>query len=189
LFSLILLLGEALKIIDWAQNMTKIGEDPLFSLINWDVGVGVTGHSMGGQATTIVSSAPCAEKWNIKAVALHHPAEPETIYGNLGENISVPLIGFTSSGDGIWPDTDAIMKANTFRPSAYRNEVGWSHEEPNGRPDKGLQWENPYLATFTAAWFQVYLNGDTGEYYDLIFSDADTSLCKHADMVECHVDL
>ena len=80
------------------------------------------------------------------------------------------------------------MSTNKVRPAAYRNEVGWSHEEPNGRPDKGKNWENPYLATFTAAWFQVFLNNDTGAYYDLIFGDGDTSLCKHAEMVECYVN-
>jgi hypothetical protein len=79
------------------------------------------------------------------------------------------------------------MNANPKLPAAYRDEVGWSHEEPNGRPDKGQGWENPYLATFTAAWFQVFLNGDTGEYYDLIFSNESTSLCNHAEMVECWV--
>jgi hypothetical protein len=179
--------GEGLKLIDWAKNETDLGEDPIFQLINWDAGVGVTGHSMGGQATAVLSCSSCTEKWNIKAVALHHPAFGETSLGNLGSNISVPTIGFTSSGDGIWPATKGIMTANPIRPSAYRNEVGWSHEEPNGRPDKGKEWENPYLATFTAAWFQIFLNNDSGEYYDLIFGNSTESLCNHAEMVECIV--
>jgi hypothetical protein len=181
--------GEGIKLIDWAKNQSVIGEDAVFELINWKAGVGVTGHSMGGQATTIISCAACTEKWNIKAVALHHPAYGTTIDGDLGVNISVPTIGFTSSGDEIWPDTEGIMSANPIKPAAYRNEVGWSHEEPNGRPENGMVWENPYLATFTAAWFQVFLNNDTGVYYDLVFGNSTESLCKHADMVECHVDI
>lgn len=179
--------GEGLKLIDWAQNMTALGEDALFQKIDWARGVGVTGHSMGGQGTAVAVSKACAQKWNIKAAALHHPAEPDTVYGNIGSNISVPTIAFTSSGDGIWPDTKSIMDAATVHPAAYRDEVGWSHEEPNGRPEDGLHWENPRLATFTAAWFQVLLNGDTGAYYDLIFSEDSTSLCKYAEMVDCYV--
>ena len=87
--------GEALKMIDWAQNMTATAEDPIFNMINWDAGVGVAGHSMGGQGTTIASCASCVKKWNIKAVAMHHPADGQTADGNLGVNISVPAIGFT----------------------------------------------------------------------------------------------
>mmetsp|Transcript_13893 Transcript_13893/g.23027 ORF Transcript_13893/g.23027 Transcript_13893/m.23027 type:complete len:323 (-) Transcript_13893:375-1343(-) len=180
--------GEGIKLIDWARNMTNLDTDPLFQRIDWEKGVGFTGHSMGGQATTVAASAECTQQWNIKAVALHHPAEPETRDGNIGVNISVPAIAFTSSGDSIWPDTKAIMDANPMTPAAYRDEVGWSHEEPNGRPDTGMEWENPRLATFTAAWFQVMLNGDQGFYHDLIFSDKPTSLCQYADMVECYVE-
>ncbi len=115
--------GEGLKIIDWAQNMTKLGEDPLFQKIDWSKGVGITGHSMGGQGAAVASSKVCAEKWNIKASALHHPAETETRYGNIGVNISVPTLGFTSSGDGIWPDTKSVMEANPVLPAGYRDEV------------------------------------------------------------------
>lgn len=179
--------GEALKMIDWAHNMTNAGEDPIFNMINWDAGVGVAGHSMGGQGAAVASCEACTKQWNIKAAALHHPAEPDTPDGNIGVNISIPTISFTSSGDGIWPDTQSIVENNPTTPAAFRNEEGWSHEEPNGRYDKGKAWENPRLATYTAAWFQVFLNGDTDEYYDLIFSQDDTSLCKYADMVECSV--
>lgn len=70
------------------------------------------------------------------------------------------------------------------RPAALRNEAGWSHEEPNLWPPV----ENPFLATYTAAWFKVFLNGDKADYYDLIFSDHGDSLCKHAEMEECRVD-
>ena len=148
--------GETLKLIDWAQNMSKDGTDAIFNMINWDAGVGITGHSMGGQGTGVAASAACTEKWNIKAAALHHPAYGYTKDGNIGENFSIPVIAFTSSGDPLWPETKAMMDSNTVLPAAFRNEVGWSHEEPNGRPDVGMAWENPRLATFTASWFQVF---------------------------------
>ena len=46
--------------------------------------------------------------------------------------------------------------------------------------------ENPLLATYTAAWFKVTLNGDTGFYHDLIFGSGPDSLCKHANMSGCY---
>jgi len=39
--------GEALKTIDWAQNMTARGSDPLFQRIDWGAGVGLSGHRCG----------------------------------------------------------------------------------------------------------------------------------------------
>ena len=34
---------------------------------------------------------------------------------------------------------------------------------------------------------QVFLNGDKGVWHDMIYGDAQTSLCKYADMKECVV--
>ena len=48
--------------------------------------------------------------------------------------------------------------------------------------------ENPFLATFTAAWFKIYLGGDTGEFYDMIYNPNNVSkdtLCNHAAMEDC----
>ena len=79
------------------------------------------------------------------------------------------------------------MAANTFRPAVYRYEVGWSHLEPvlfSPAP------ENPLLATYTAAFFKVFLNGESsGEYYDLVFGPGADALCRHAPMVECYARL
>jgi len=39
--------GEGLKTIEWARNMTNGGSsDPIFTQINWQIGVGFSGHSM-----------------------------------------------------------------------------------------------------------------------------------------------
>jgi hypothetical protein len=68
-------------------------------------------------------------------------------------------------------------------PSAYRNVVGWSHLEPV----LGAVFENPLLATFTAAWFKTILNNDRGVYYDLIYkSSSADSLCNAEKMVDCY---
>jgi hypothetical protein len=176
--------AEGLKLIDWASNMTSAGTDPIFQLIDWSKGVGYAGHSMGGQAGVIAANAACTKRWNIKAAVLHHPATAVINNGtqNLAANISVPTAIFTSSGDSIFPDSEAIKNATTFRPLAYRNEVGWSHLEPVLVPPI----ENPLLATFTAAWFKVYVSGDPDPaWHSAIYGSGPGSLCGEAPMVEC----
>lgn len=54
--------------------------------------------------------------------------------------------------------TRAVTTHASSRPlqaNAYRDETGWSHLEPVLSPPI----ENPFLATFTAAWFQVRARG------------------------------
>jgi hypothetical protein len=182
--------GEQLKAIEWARNMSATSTDPWFASIDWDAGVGVAGHSMGGQATTLSASAACAAKWDIRAAALHHPEIGALPWGNTGVNISVPVAAFTSSGDQLCVAATANATMAAFNssaqaatlPSAYRNVVGWSHLEPV----MGAVLENPLLATFTAAWFKVALNGDRGVYHSLIFGGGPDSLCQSEPMVGCY---
>jgi hypothetical protein len=99
----------------------------------------------------------------------------------------VPFAGFTSTGDNtcdskLCKDTYDAVPSTT--PKIYRNLVGSSHLEPVLVPPI----ENPYLATYTAAWFKIYLGGESsGEYYDLIYGNDETSLCHSAEMEECIV--
>ena len=178
--------GELLKTIDWARNQTaNATADPVFATIDFGAGVGIAGHSMGGQATAVAAGAACAERWGIKAAVLHHPANGNVsggAAGNVGANMSVPVAAFTSSGDSIWPETVAVMSALNASaaaatlPSAFMEAVGWSHLEPVLAPPI----ENPLLATFTAAFFKVFLNGDRGAYFDLVYGGGPDSFCKHA---------
>jgi len=173
--------GEALKTIDWARNMSSGGgsADPVFGLIDWSAGVAIAGHSMGGQAAAQAATRACASRWDIRAAALQHAADDVS---GLGANLTVPVIGFTSSGDPSANKTEAIM--NATRPSlpvAMRNEIGWSHLEPLLAPPV----ENPLLATYTAAWFKVFINKDTGTFRELIYGSGADSLCQHAPMAAC----
>lgn len=183
--------GEQLKVIEWAKNMTNGGStDPVFASIDWTVGVGIAGHSMGGQSTTMSANSACAKKWDIRASALVHPEIGALPWGNTGSNISVPVIAFTSSGDKLCPPatTETTMTAfnaseqGKILPSAYRNIQGWSHLEPV----LGTVFENPLLATYTAAWFKIHLNNDRGEFYDLIYGNGEDSLCHSQPMVSCY---
>jgi len=173
--------GETLKTIDFCKNSTG----NIFDLIDWSKGVGIAGHSMGGQSTASAATKACTQAYDIRAAVLHHAASGDTKYGNTGSNVSVPTASFTSTGDSIWKETRDIYEAIPKGiKTVYRNQIGFSHLEPVLWPPV----ENPFLATFTAAWFQIYLNGDTGEYYDLIYGNASSSLCHYAEMKECHVD-
>lgn len=75
---------EQLKCIDWARNQSKI--DPILAKIDWDMGVGIVGHSMGGQATVHSAKSTYTIPRNITAAVLHHPE-----VDNGGHDISVPL--------------------------------------------------------------------------------------------------
>jgi hypothetical protein len=156
-------------------------------MIDFAAGVGIAGHSMGGQGAAQAAGGDCPKRWGVKTAVLHHPANCAVPGGNIGTNMTIPVAGFTSSGDSIWHETEAVMQAFAQAggglPSAYRYEVGWSHLEPVLWPP----FENPLLATFTAAWLKVFLGGDRGEYYDLVFGSGPDSLCKHAPMVNCSV--
>jgi len=177
--------GEQLKAIEYAKNESAAGDD-VFSLVDWSTGVGISGHSMGGQATTITASDACAKQWNIKAAALHHPADGKTPAGNIGVNVSIPLAAFTSSGDSIWPETHDIYYNSSMTPKVYRDQTGFSHLEPLLIVN-AVGTYNPWLATMTAAWFKVYLNGAaTGMWHDMIYDKTSpTSLCNYAPMTAC----
>jgi dienelactone hydrolase len=94
---------EQLKMFEWAKNQTTAGVDPsIFNLIDWDAGVGIVGHSMGGQATVRSAAQQYVDAYNIKAAVLHHP---EVDKG--GAKMVVPTAAFTGTADGICPPAEA----------------------------------------------------------------------------------
>jgi len=177
--------GESLKTIEWARNSGSNVTLP----INWTTGVGIAGHSMGGQSTTIAASSKCSQEYDIRAGVIHHPANGELShgqFGNIGENVSIPMAAFTSSGDGIWNETYGIWNAmnGTSINKIYRDVKGFSHLEPVLSPPI----ENPYLATYTAAWFAIYLKGEKNandESFQLIYGNRSDSICNYSEMVKC----
>ena len=180
--------GEIIKAIDFARNDSAANPIGVFGNVDWSVGVGIVGHSMGGQAAALASIETCTKQYDIRASVLHHPASGDivTVGGgtyNIGRNASVPMLVMTSSGDFIWPYSKAIATAlptGVFS-TGYRDETGWSHLEPVLAPPI----ENPLLATYTAAWFKVFLNGDKGAFYDAVFGKGPDAMCTHANMTEC----
>ena len=122
--------GEQFKTIEWARNMSN---SSIFNTIDWSVGVGIAGHSMGGQATTQSSHFECVKEWDIRASVIHHAAPCDVFETqNAGSNITnVPLASFTSSGDSCCEEsTKKIYEAAKVKPKLYRDLKGWSHLEP-----------------------------------------------------------
>merc|ERR1712232_1363708 len=58
---------QQLMVIEWAKKQV----DPVFSSVDWSVGVGVSGHSMGGQST-VYSASSAGAGHDIKAAVPHH---------------------------------------------------------------------------------------------------------------------
>jgi dienelactone hydrolase len=166
--------GEQIKAIDMARDLTKSG-DAIFETIDWDAGVAIAGHSMGGQATAWAAHRNCTSQWNIKSAAIHHG-----VYGTTNEKIGVPVIAMGGTSDaGITVKTKDVFTKSPIYPKVFRDIVGGPHTEPVLSP-------NPLLATYTAAWFKYTLGLDKGnKYHDMIFGSNEDSLCKSQEMNEC----
>jgi len=169
--------GEQIKAIDMARDLTQSG-DSIFKTINWDVGVAIAGHSMGGQATAWTAHENCTSQWGIKTAAIHHG-----VWGTTNEKIGVPVIAMGGTKDqSITVKTKDVFTKSPIYPKAFRDIVGGPHTEPNLVP-------NPLLATYTAAWFKTTLGVDEdNKFHDMIFGNNEDSLCNSQEMNECIVD-
>ena len=174
------------------SNSRAIIHKPPFDLVNFSLGIGVAGHSMGGQSTSYAAGKACAKAWDIRAAAIHHAASGVNgaTRTNCGVNITVPTAFFTSTGDSCCEQTTYdIFAAMRHGPKLYRDQVGSSHLEPVLLPPI----ENPYLATFTAAWFNVHIGQSAGRSgpgsaaYEAIYGEGDGSVCGYAKMANCSV--
>lgn len=165
---------EQLKVLVWAQS-PEMRDDDVMGRVNHAIGYGAAGHSMGGQATA--RSAVRAAQYNIRAAILLHPFA--SAFEDLGKDIHVPLAGFTGTLD------DCCGEEATRRyydecpaPKTLADMVDARHTEPNV-PNSA--W-GPYMAAF----FKVWLEGDRGEYYSLMYNNADPdSLCSYHEMAVC----
>jgi len=163
---------EQIKVIQWTQTM---GKDPILSYINHDVGYGIAGHSMGGQATS--RSTTRALDHNIKASILLHPFVDQDEF--LGADYQVPTAGFTGSLDGCCgeEETRQHLQGATV-PTTLATLRGALHTEPN-MPNS--RWE-----AYMAAWFKIYLESDTQDYHSLIYDSANPDgLCNFYNMKSC----
>jgi len=165
---------QQLKVIDWANAQAALP-------INKTCGVGVAGHSMGGQST-LYSAAYNSSTHNIKAAAMHH-AFTHT-YPAIAD---VPFITFTGTADDVAPPfmANGIFNAKgAFGTRGLVNKKGANHHEPTTD-------YNPKIATYTIAWFKVYLDqtpqAHGTDFAGQLYGNGTASLCGGGDgaMADC----
>lgn len=182
--------AETLKTIEFARNHSAAAP---FDQVNFSLGVGIVGHSMGGQSTAYAAGEACTKMWDIRAAVIHHAASGVNGMSglNIGENITVPTAFFTSTGDDCCEQStyDIYAATSSTTPRLYRDVVGSSHLEPVLVPPI----ESPFLATFTAGWFDVIIGQSAGragpgsDAYEGIYGHGPESVCKYAQMANCTV--
>jgi len=172
---------QQLRVFNWTKNETGTP----FNLIDWSNGVGVAGHSMGGQATLYSSGSGNPKLYNIAAGVMHHP------YTHSYPHPEVPFIVFTGKNDKIAPAHPMAVNIynakGAFSSRGLVNKENANHFEPNPMAYNNL------LPQFSVAWFKIYLDKTPTAYginfHDLIFGTGATSVCKGGDgaMAECEV--
>ena len=145
-------------------------------------GVGVVGHSMGGQSTLFSSSYANASQHNIKAAVMLHAFTHEF------PSSTVPFMVFTGDKDKLAPAAKMakpIFDATSSQPRVYVNRKGATHDEPDHHAF------NPLLPQFVAAFLKLYVAETTHEFgldfRQMIFGNQTSSLCGGGDgeLVEC----
>jgi predicted dienelactone hydrolase len=168
---------EQLKVIDWAKE-TGAGGDQVLSSANFSIGVGISGHSMGGQATMKSASSLHVAGHGIKAAVMHHA------YTHIYEAPTVPFLVFTGTADVIAlpAQTTRFYELDGANPiKGYVNKKGATHFEPNSLDPAGAK----KLGKYSAAWFKVFLDEtpQSGgvDFHEMIFGKGPDSLCHGGD--------
>ncbi len=172
-------------VLAWAQSQAAAGVTP-FTELDFSHGVGVGGHSMGGQAALYAASN--AAKNNITAAVFFHAFSHS--FPSLPPN--VPILAFTGDSDFIAPPWMAHQifdhAANSTVNRGLVNKKNCTHFEPS---TAYIDDFNPLLAQFTAAWFHVFLSKSPRafglDFDSMIFGSDHTSLCGggNGEMVNC----
>lgn len=159
-----------LRALEWARAMAR--QPGPFAELELSHGVGIAGHSMGGQATVFSSSIRNATDFDIRAAVMHHA------YTHVFPAPKIPFLVFTGTEDTTAPPAMAngifsAPGANGTR--GLVNRIGATHHEPD------VLSYNTLLPQFTAAWFKLHLEGKQTEYgvnfEDLIYGDGTHTLC------------
>jgi dienelactone hydrolase len=162
------------KVITWARDSRDSGRAG-FERLDSAAGVGMCGHSMGGQAALFASSYDNATNYGIEATVLHHA------FTHIYPSPRVPLLAFTGGRDPVAPPDMARQIFNApgaATPRGLVNKKSADHTEP-------CFDENKWLAQYTASWFKLYLDGTPKAYgvdfHDLIYGNGSNALCGGGD--------
>lgn len=170
---------QQLRVFNWTKNETGVP----FDTIDYSNGVGICGHSMGGQATLYSSGGGHPKQYGITAAVMHHA------YTHSFPPPEIPFLVMTGTTDKIAPAHPMAVNIynakGAFSSRGLVNKRGANHFEPNPNGYNNL------LPQYTAAWFKYYLDKTPKAYginfEELIFGTGLTSVCHGGDgaMDEC----
>jgi predicted dienelactone hydrolase len=166
-----------------AIEYSKSSTDDWASLIDWQSGIGAAGHSMGGEVVSQLASTEFAQKYNVTAAVCEHCL----MCIKKGDLVSTPALFMTGTVDyEVSPKkVKGAYSLDQAAPKSYRNQKGKGHLE---MLNLEVQY-NPAVASHAAAFFNVWIKGDTDTYYNQIYGNGDDSLCGYAKMKECEHDM
>jgi hypothetical protein len=100
-----------------------------------------------------------------------------------GDLVSTPAMYMTGTLDyEVTPKkVKKAFDSDTVVPKSYRNQKGKGHLE---MLNLEVQY-NPAVASHAAAFFNVWLKGDKGVYYDQVYGTGEDSFCGYDGMKEC----
>lgn len=153
------------------------------SMIDWQSGVGTAGHSMGGEVVSQLASTEFAQKYNVSAAVCEHCL----MCIKKGDLVSTPALYMTGTVDyTVTPKrVKSAYSLDQTAPKSYRNQKGKGHLE---MLNLEVQY-NPAVASHAAAFFNVWIKGDTDVYHKQIYGNGEDSLCGYATMTECEHDM
>merc|ERR1712166_1147459 len=139
--------------------------------VDWDAGVGVAGHSMGGEVVSQMASTEFAEKYNVKAAVCEHCL----MCIKTGDIVSTPAMYMTGTLDyQVSPKkVKKAFSADTKTPKSYRNQKGKGHLE---MLNLEVQY-NSAVASHAAAFFNVWLKQDKDTFYNQVYGTGEDSFC------------
>jgi len=167
---------ENTRALDYAKNQSST---PWASVIDWDAGSAVVGHSMGGETVSQLAAGDFAKKYNVKAAVCEHCQQCL----KRGGLIETPAMFITGTGDAIvFPkQVKNAYDEDMTAPKSFRNDKGRGHLEVL---DFKVQY-NPAVASHAAAFLNVWVKGDRSDFYEQVYGNGTDSFCGYEDMYEC----
>jgi len=164
-----------------AVKYAKASSADWSTFIDWDAGLGVAGHSMGGEVVSQMASAEFKDEYNVKAVVCEHCQMCEVD----GTAIETPAMFITGTGDyEVQPSqVKGAYNEDPTSPKVFRNDKGRGHTEMLNL----LVQYNSAVASHAAAFFKIHINGDQGKFHDQVYGNGTDSFCNYEDMYECFV--
>lgn len=172
---------QQLLAIEWAKGLATDNTNSVFGKLDLKNGVGISGHSMGGQSTVFSSSFQNVTNHNITAAVMHHAFTHEY------PAPKIPFLAFTGDVDYVATKdmTESFYKASgACAARGIVSKLDAGHFEPE---DNFLAWDtyNPLMPQYTAAWFKLHLDGKTTEFgidfNEMIYGSSSSSMCGGQD--------